>query len=96
MESGMSSDELKIFTVGYADNTMTSYLLNYFIKQGVQIGGVIFIKNKIRRDWKRFVHKLKMRGINRSGSMSRTTWSLTMEPFSNSTSMQPIRIPGMR
>jgi len=58
----MNSDKITLFTIGYADNTMTRYLLEYFINRGVQIDGVIFIRNKLKRDWKRLLHKMRMRG----------------------------------
>ena len=55
--------KIKIFTVGYSDNTETSFLLNYFIQNGINIDGVIFAKSKIKRDWKRLVKKIRMRGF---------------------------------
>ena len=60
----MSSRKLTIFMIGHSDNSMTSYLLNCFVKHGIAIEGVIFDKNYIWRNWKRFKHKVRMRGLS--------------------------------
>jgi len=52
----------KIFTIGYSDNTYSSYILNYLTRKGVIIDGVIFPKNNIKGNWKRLITKFKMRG----------------------------------
>ena len=54
--------KIKIFAIGYSDNTETNYLLNYFIQNGINIDGAIFSKGQIKRDWKRLVKKIRMRG----------------------------------
>lgn len=54
---------MKIFTIGYSDNTSTSYLLDYLINHGVIIDGVIFPKNQPALSWKRFAKKLQVRGF---------------------------------
>lgn len=59
----MSTRKLKIFAIGYSDNTSTSYLLDYLIKQGVKIDGVIFPKNQLNLGWKRLIKKIQVRGI---------------------------------
>lgn len=59
----MGDKSIKVFTIGYADNTMTNYILEYFIHHGVKIEGVIFLKSPLKRSWKRLQQKLKARGI---------------------------------
>lgn len=59
----MKGKKIKIFTLGYYDNTSTSYLLDYFIRQGVVVDGVIFPKNKVKLNWKRFKRKIQSRGV---------------------------------
>ena len=59
----MSSRKAKIFVIGYSDNTSTSYLLDYLIKHGVIIDGVIFPKNRLKLSWRRLVKKIQIRGI---------------------------------
>jgi len=59
----MSVRKVKIFAIGYSDNTSTSYLLDYLIKQGVIIDGVIFPKNQLKLSWRRLVKKIQVRGI---------------------------------
>lgn len=54
---------MKIFTLGYADNTMTHYILDYFLSHGVSIDGAIFIKSPLKQSWKRLLHKIKGRGV---------------------------------
>jgi methionyl-tRNA formyltransferase len=53
----------RIFAIGYSDNTSTSYLLDYLIKHGVMIDGVIFPKNQLKRSWRRLLRKVQLRGI---------------------------------
>jgi methionyl-tRNA formyltransferase len=53
----------KTFAIGYSDNTSTSYLLDYLIKHGAIIDGVIFPKNQLELSWKRLVKKIQVRGI---------------------------------
>lgn len=55
--------KIKLFTIGYSDNTETSFLLNYFIQNEIKIDGAIFAKSQIKRDWKRVVKKIRMRGF---------------------------------
>jgi methionyl-tRNA formyltransferase len=59
----MSIRKVKIFAIGYSDNTSTSYLLDYLIKHGVTIDGVIFPKNQLKLSWRRLVKKIQVRGI---------------------------------
>ena len=59
----MSAKKTNIFAIGYSDNTSTSYLLDYLIKHGVMIDGVIFPKNQLVLSWKRLVKKIQVRGI---------------------------------
>lgn len=59
----MDTRRIKLFTIGYPDNAETSFLLNYFIQNGINIDGAIFAKSKIKRDWKRLVKKIRMRGF---------------------------------
>jgi methionyl-tRNA formyltransferase len=59
----MCSKRMKIFAIGYSDNTSTSYLLSYLIKHGVTIDGVIFPKNQIKRSWMRLIRKARGRGF---------------------------------
>ena len=54
---------MKLFTIGYADNTMTNYILDYFVRHGVTVDGAIFIKSPLKRSWKRLLQKVKARGI---------------------------------
>jgi methionyl-tRNA formyltransferase len=54
--------KIRLFTIGYPDNTETNFLLNYFIENGVIIDGVIFSKSQIKREWKRLIKKIRMRG----------------------------------
>jgi methionyl-tRNA formyltransferase len=60
----LGEKKLTIFTLGYSDNTATAYLLDYFIKNGVVIDGAIFAKSKFSLNWKRLIHKIRMRGIS--------------------------------
>ena len=53
----------KLFTIGYADNAMTNFILDYFTRQGVVVDGVIFLKSSLKRSWKRLLHKIKARGL---------------------------------
>jgi len=59
----MGARKLKIFALGYSDNTSTSYLLDYLIKHGVIIDGVIFPKNRLTLNWRRLVKKIQIRGF---------------------------------
>lgn len=59
----MGGGKVKIFAIGYSDNTSTSYLLDYLIKHGVIIDGVIFPKNHLKPSWKRLAKKIQVRGI---------------------------------
>ena len=61
--SSIVSNGANIFAIGYSDNTSTSYLLDYLIKHGVMIDGVIFPKNQLVLSWKRLVKKIQVRGI---------------------------------
>lgn len=56
-------DKLKVFTMGYADNTMTSYFLDHCVAHGVGIDGVILIRSPWKRSWNRFIHKMRSRGF---------------------------------
>ena len=60
---GIISNGVKIFAIGYSDNTSTSYLLDYLIKHGVTIDGVIFPKNQLGLSWRRLIRKIQARGI---------------------------------
>jgi len=62
----MDHRNMKLFTMGYADNAMTNYILEYFIRHGVTVDGSIFIKSRWKRSWKRLLHKIKSRGIKAS------------------------------
>jgi methionyl-tRNA formyltransferase len=59
----MNDNKFKIFALGYSDNTSTSYLLDYLIKNGVIIDGVIFPKNQLKRSWSRLAKKIQVRGV---------------------------------
>ena len=59
----MSVKRVNIFAIGYSDNTSTSYLLDYLIKHGVVIDGVIFPQNRINLSWRRLCKKIQVRGI---------------------------------
>ena len=59
----MSIKKIKTFAIGYSDNTSTSYLLDYLIRHGVIIDGVIFPRNHLRLSWRRLVKKVRVRGI---------------------------------
>ena len=59
----MSTRKIRIFALGYSDNTSTSYLLDNLIRQGVIIDGVIFPKNQLKVSWKRLVKKIQLRGF---------------------------------
>jgi methionyl-tRNA formyltransferase len=54
---------MKLFTIGYADNTMTHYILDYFLSHGVMVDGAIFIKSPLKKGWKRLLKKVKGRGV---------------------------------
>ena len=54
---------MKLFTIGYADNTMTHYILDYFLSHGVAVDGTIFIKSPLKRSWKRLLQKANGRGV---------------------------------
>lgn len=58
----MSIRKVKIFAIGYSDNTSTSFLFDYLIKHGVIIDGVIFPKNQLKLSWRRLVKKIQLRG----------------------------------
>jgi methionyl-tRNA formyltransferase len=60
----MDVRKIKLFTIGYPDNIETNYLLNYFLENGISIDGVIFSKSQIRRDWRRLIKKIRMRGLS--------------------------------
>jgi methionyl-tRNA formyltransferase len=59
----MGNRVVKIFAIGYSDNTSTRYLLDYLIRNGVSIDGVIFPKNQLKLSWRRLVKKIQVRGI---------------------------------
>ena len=59
----MDTKRIKLFTIGYPDNTETSFLLNYFKQKGIHIDGVILAKSQIKRDWRRLIKKIRMRGF---------------------------------
>ena len=59
----MEGRKIKIFTLGYSDNTSTSYLLDYLINHEIIINGVIFPKTQLRLSWKRLVKKIQVRGF---------------------------------
>jgi len=59
----MSNKSRKLFTIGYADNTMTDYILGHFIRHGVIVNGAIFLKSPMKRSWRRLRHKIKARGF---------------------------------
>ena len=59
----MDGKDLKIYVIGYSDNTSTSYLLDFLLKNGVDIEGVIFPKNKAKLSWKRLAKKIEVRGF---------------------------------
>ena len=61
--SSIISNGVKLFAIGYSDNTSTSYLLDYLIKHEVVIAGVIFPKNRLGLSWRRLVKKIQVRGI---------------------------------
>lgn len=60
----MDARKIKLFTIGYPDNTETNYLLNYFLENGIYIDGVIFSESQIKRDWRRLIKKIRMRGFS--------------------------------
>ena len=62
----MGNRNIGLFTIGYADNTMTNYILEYFIRHGVTVDGAIFVKSPWKRSWKRLLHKVESRGIRAS------------------------------
>ena len=57
----MDTKKIKVFTIGYPDNTETNFILNYFLENGINIDGVIFSKSQIKRDWRRLAKKIRMR-----------------------------------
>ncbi len=59
----MTNKNIKLFTIGYADNAMTNYILEYFMHHEVTVDGAIFIKSPMKRSYKRLLHKIKSRGI---------------------------------
>ena len=59
----MTNRKVTTFAIGYSDNTSTSYLLDYLIKHGVMIDGVIFPKNQLKLSWRRLVKKIEARGM---------------------------------
>ena len=59
----MGTRKIKLFTIGYFDNTSTSYLLDYLLGHGVIVDGAILCKSQLKRDWKRLIKKIKMRGF---------------------------------
>jgi len=59
----MANRNIKLFTIGYADNTMTNYILEYFMRHGVTVDGAILVKSPWKRSWKRLLQKIKARGI---------------------------------
>jgi len=59
----MSNKRIKLFTIGYADNTMTDFILDYFIRHGAIVNGAIFLKSPMKRSWRRFRHKIGARGF---------------------------------
>jgi len=59
----MGTRRVKLFTIGYPDNIETSFLLDYFKQNGIHIDGVILAKSYLRRDWKRLIKKIRMRGF---------------------------------
>jgi len=59
----MGTRKTNLFTMGYADNTFTSYILDYLIRHGVIIDGVIFCKSQLKHSWERLRKKIKMRGF---------------------------------
>ena len=59
----MNVGKITIFLIGYSDNTSTAYLMDYLINHGVDIDGVIFPKNKLKRIWKRLTKKFQVRGL---------------------------------
>jgi methionyl-tRNA formyltransferase len=62
----MGAKKIKLFTIGYPDNTETNFLLNYFLENGVTIDGIIFSKSQIKRDWRRLAKKIHMRGFSQA------------------------------
>ena len=59
----MDKRKIKLFTIGYSDNTFTSYLLDYLLHHDVVIDGAIFCKSKLKRNWRRVIKKIRMRGF---------------------------------
>ena len=59
----MDKRKIKLFTIGYSDNTFTSYLLDYLLHHGVVIDGAIFCKSQLKRNWRRVIKKIRMRGF---------------------------------
>ncbi len=59
----MTKRKATIFALGYSDNTSTSYLLDYLIRHGLVIDGVIFPKNQLKLSWKRLAKKIQVRGV---------------------------------
>ena len=72
----MDARKVKLFTIGYSDNTETNFLLTYFIQNGINIDGVIFAKSQIGRDWKRLLKKIRMRGF--TSALKRICENLTV------------------
>ena len=72
----MNARKIKLFTIGYPDNTETTFLLDYFIRNGIHIDGVIFAKSQIKRDWKRLIKKIRMRGV--ASALKRICENLTV------------------
>lgn len=60
----MEKYKTKIFTIGYSDNTSTSYILNYLISRGQVPDGIILCKSNFITNWKRFINKIKHRGFS--------------------------------
>ena len=59
----MGTKKLKIFTIGYPDNTYTSYLFDYLIRHRITIDGIIFPKNNLKRNLKRTIRKYQLHGL---------------------------------
>lgn len=59
----MGKPNLKIFALGYSDNTSTAYILRNLSQRGVRIDGAIFPKNHFTRSAKRVLKKFQLRGF---------------------------------
>jgi len=59
----MNGKDLNIYVIGYSDNRSTSYLLDFLLRSGVNIEGVVFPRNQAKLSWSRLTKKIEVRGL---------------------------------